>query len=443
MGNAQMTIIGDIISNNNNGISDAPSNGDYYSRQLQAWKKIGSIADVVITDEADFPGVTNVGGINMHVLPHSKHWKISGNVEMLNPIHFQEGGPHDISGATNAILDFSNMAASKPVYHTSEMTDRISILNYFTLGNLSCDLYDIISTSGLNPNIELFLYGAVFSTFASYGTINGVTSFAPVNVLFLDALDGLTLTNTSGIIASSGTIELSVGTTNKSALTVHLTDGGKYKIVNFDMETDSDTNAMFNFIDPGGITYNTILALNNSEIGRFYATTSINQKNVNSLWAINSGFLSGSSKAIAFIYANENATTTSVTGTGTQDPVTLNVIEGSNLEGWSVFNAVTGELEYLREQDLNATMLISFTHTKTSAARQYLFRLTKSFKADVVRSPDIDDVTVEVNISTTTRNASLLVPCLMITGDRVQLTIEEIGTSSDTVLISGIQMSII
>jgi hypothetical protein len=133
------------------------------------------------------------------------------------------------------------------------------------------------------------------------------------------------------------------------------------------------------------------------------------------------------SQPLASTFVSGNAVATSITGTGTYDPLNLGTAStGSANENFTLIDAATGEMRCDTLNSFEGKLTATLSVLKTGGAVDYRFRAYKT-----VGSGAFDVVTVSRGISTITSAITLVTSVIVDPGDQFRIEAETLGATND------------
>ncbi len=133
------------------------------------------------------------------------------------------------------------------------------------------------------------------------------------------------------------------------------------------------------------------------------------------------------SKTQASSFVSGNTTATSISGTGTYDPLNLVAVTlGQSNELFTLVNAATGEMRYDGIVSFEGKLTSTVSAYKTGGAVIYRFRAYKT-----VGSNPFDAVTVTRGVNTTTGALTLVQSVAINPGDQFRIEVETQGSTND------------
>lgn len=165
-----------------------------------------------------------------------------------------------------------------------------------------------------------------------------------------------------------------------------------------------------------------------------FAPGSLTQKDLKVFSVANTFFPNSKIIGSSFIKDNPDATAVAVNGTFNDidfDTLGSGLSAGSNIERFTLTNALNGEKRYDGIVDFEGEMLITFSAFSTGGNRVFTVRLVKDTGSGF--NPLPDDVVAEVDIGSTIAATTLLVPICLKNGDLIKPEVTRTdGTSTIT-----------
>lgn len=169
--------------------------------------------------------------------------------------------------------------------------------------------------------------------------------------------------------------------------------------------------------------------------GTAFAPGSLTQKSLKVFSVANTFF--PNSKAIGSAFIKNNPDTTAVAVNGTFNDIDFDTLgtglsAGSNIERFTLTNALNGEMRYDGEVDFEGEISVSLSALSTGGNRVFSFRFVVDTGSGFGVLPD--DLITEVDIGATLASSTLLVPICLSNGDLIKPEVtRDAGTSTVTV----------
>lgn len=166
-----------------------------------------------------------------------------------------------------------------------------------------------------------------------------------------------------------------------------------------------------------------------------FAPGSLTQKSLKVFSVANTFFPNSKAIGSAFIKNNPDATAVAVSGTFNDidfDTLGTGLSAGSNIERFTLTNALNGEMRYDGEVDFEGEISVSLSALSTGGNRVFSFRFVVDTGSGFGVLPD--DLITEVDIGATLASSTLLVPICLSNGDLIKPEVtRDAGTSTVTV----------
>lgn len=136
------------------------------------------------------------------------------------------------------------------------------------------------------------------------------------------------------------------------------------------------------------------------------------------------------SKSISSVFSSDNTTATSITGTGTWDPLNLvAAAEGQSNLRFKLLDVATGEVEYVGITHFDGKITTAMSVEKTGSAVDYKFRAFKTSGTGA-----FDAITVKRGVSTVTGALTLISSVELEPGDQFRIEVETQGATNDLIV---------
>lgn len=376
--------------------------------------QLGLLDTVVIRSESNFP--EPVAG---EIFLESKRYIIaSGGVNVSATMVPPKDG--NIEFVPEVII-------SSPLIYTGtgtmfKNTDAGSLVMLFFRQTIiaadpAAKVFDIIGVGG-----QVVFTTAVIANCSNLGQIEGL-GFTNFFSNYVGNGKGIILRDNSSVTWSRTTVFGGQNLPNTTIIDLQGTQGN-IQIASGDI-TLAGANESFLNLDPTMTSPSERVYLNGFKAGggSFYASGSRKEKGTNTLILGNEGVQD--SRRIGSFVSNGNANVTDVGVSNDWVDLNLSAIAGSNIERWSLTNAVTGELTYNNGSTFAGEVGATIVGESSGATETYQFRVVQN-GLPITNSPI--GVLASQNQPVT---ANILAPIISSPGDKCRIQVRNISGTRD------------